>query len=218
MRACVLSVAILAGCASAAGAQPFYGAITGDARYAAFTSPDETLVAGDANGASDVFVRDLQAGVTTRVSVTSAGTERPGDSGDGVDIDESGNFVVFQSHARLDPADTNTCPIPDRTGPSESCPDIYIRDRSSGQTTLVSRPAGGGLANGPSSDPRISDDGAWITFTSEASNLVPGDTNGSADVFLVERATGAIRLLNRSAGGIASGWSTGARLSADGGL
>jgi Tol biopolymer transport system component len=92
--------------------RPFLSA---DGRYAAFTSRASNLVPDDRNGKSDVFVHDLWAGRTIRVSLTASGTEANGDS-----------FV-------------------------------------SG----------------------ISADGAVVAFTSLADDIVPGDTNGYRDVFVV---------------------------------
>ena len=77
-------------------------------------------------------------------------------------------------------------------GETLNCPDIYLRDRIAGSTTRVSTAPGGGQPNGASHDPRMSGDGRWIVFESEATNLVPGDTNGVTDVFLFDRVSGAI--------------------------
>lgn len=69
-------------------------------------------------------------------------------------------------------------------------PDVFVRDRLRGTTTRVSAPGAlAAEANGPSAFPAISPDGRFVAFTSLASNLVPGDTNGAADVFLHDRRT-----------------------------
>lgn len=169
------------------------------ATFVAFTSGDTGLVPGDTNNAVDVFVRDVVAGVTTRVSVASNGQAGSGDSSYGVDIDDSGRYVVFGTAAALAGNDTNTCVLTPGNAP-EPCPDIYLHDRVTGQTTWVSKPPSG-QSNNASWFPSISADGAWITFSSMASNLVPGDTNGVGDVFLVARSTGAITLISRAPGG-----------------
>jgi len=86
-------------------------------------------------------------------------------------ISGNGRFVVFRSNA------TNL--VPDD---SNQRPDIFVHDRVSGTTARVGQPPGE-QSNGSSSAPAISGDGQWIVFESDASNLVPGDTNEARDVF-----------------------------------
>jgi hypothetical protein len=98
-------------------------------------------------------------------------------------------------------------------------------------TTLISRALDGGLPNGPSTNAVISNDRRWariIAFQSEASDLVPGDTNGVSDIFFIRRAgsvrnngarwrPGPVRLVSRGRGGQpADGGSFGAAV--DGGF
>ena len=95
--------------------------------------------------------------------------------------------------------------------------DIFLRDRASGTTIRVSNTPQGGLPNGASRGPMISPLGSWITFTSDASNLVAGDTNAASDVFMYEVATGAITRVSTSAAGFqGAGPSYASSLSADG--
>jgi Tol biopolymer transport system component len=99
-----------------------------------------------------------------------------------------GNFVAFESLASdLVPDDAN------------NAADIFLRDRSAGVTVRVSGP-GGADADGPSYRAALSNDGGWVAFCSTATNLVDGDTNGLADVFLWERATGAISRIEVAGG------------------
>ena len=67
---------------------------------------------------------------------------------------------------------------------------MFVHDRVTGQTTLVSVLAGGGVGNKASTLPSIGADGRYVVFVSEATNLVAGDTNGKLDVFLRDRAEG----------------------------
>jgi hypothetical protein len=159
--------------------------ISADGRFVAFTSAATNLVVNDANASIDVFVRDRQMNVTTRVSVTSAGAEAAGVS-DAGRITPDGRFVVFQSYAALVAGDTNACTTPAGV---PTCGDVYIRDRQMNTTARISVSSAGVQANGHSSAPAISADGRYIVFTSEATNLVDGDTNGQADVFLRDRQT-----------------------------
>jgi Tol biopolymer transport system component len=151
-------------------------AISGDGRVTAFRSQASDLVADDGNGASDVFVRDRTTRTTTRVSVASSGAEGNADSAS-PDLSFDGRLVVFTSEAtNLD--DRDAC-----------CRDIFLHDLDAGTTARISEPASGDQANGGSDDSAISSDGRFVVFASEASNLVPGDGNGLADVFLADRDT-----------------------------
>jgi hypothetical protein len=153
------------------------GTFSTDGRFVAFSSLATNLVTGDTNGSRDVFVRDLVAHTTTRVSVTSAGLEKPGDSGGGVSLNADGSIVAFSSNAALVDADTN--------GSS----DIYVHDRITGATERVSIASDGKQANGSSLGPSLSADGRYVVFSSDAPNLVANDQNGYADVFVHDRTT-----------------------------
>jgi hypothetical protein len=131
-------------------------------------------VANDHNNVLDTFVYDRQSSSTTRVSVGAGGTEA-NDSSSGR-ISGDGRFVVFSTYAsNLVAGDTNG------TG------DVFVRDRQTSTTTRVSVGAGGTQANGNSRGVDISADGRYVAFTSFATNLVSGDTNGVADVFVRDR-------------------------------
>jgi hypothetical protein len=148
-----------------------------------------------------VFVKDRTSNATARVSVASDGTERTGDSGlTGVDVSGDGQIVVFTSKAALISGDTNTCGDP--AGP---CQDIYVHDRGTGQTTRVSVATGGTQANGPSDWPNISRNGRYVTFTSDATNLVAADTNSASDVFVHDRVTGTTTRVSVSTAGAQGG-------------
>ncbi|MCB2188665.1 MAG: hypothetical protein KQJ78_19780 [Deltaproteobacteria bacterium] len=152
--------------------------ISADGRYVAFHSAATNLVTGDTNGWFDIFVHDRQTGQTTRVSLDSTGLQGDGDSSNPV-ISADGRFVAFESSAtNLVPGDTN------------ALNDVFVHDRTTGQTTRVSLDSAGLESNGASYSPAISGDGAFVTFDSGADNLVTGDTNGFFDVFVHERATG----------------------------
>jgi hypothetical protein len=185
--------------------------VSADGRFVAFESLASNLVAGDTNESRDIFVRDRVAQVTTRVSVTSGGEERTGHSRL-PKITANGRWVVFQSKAALVADDTNTCVF---VGPG--CDDIYLHDRQSGTTTRLSVTSGGAQGDDHSRAPTISADGRYVAFTSLASNLVVGDSNGASDVFLRDRETNTtIRVSLSPDGGQNPGASTAAMLSADG--
>jgi Tol biopolymer transport system component len=150
--------------------------VSSDGRYVAFCSIATNLVPGGASGGGDIYVRDRVMGTTEVVSLSSSGT-----LGNGGAIDPSltpdGRYVAFESGSNLVPSDIN------------NTNDIYLRDRSSGTTELISIAAGGGSANGSSTHPAISADGRYVAFVSYASNLVAGDTNVAIDVFVRDRLT-----------------------------
>jgi Tol biopolymer transport system component len=153
-----------------------YPSISADGRYVAFESGATNLVSGDTNSVTDIFVHDRQTGQTTRVSVSSDGTqanEGPGWSGETSSISADGRYVAFSSGA------TNLV-----SGDTNNLVDTFVHDRQTGVTTRVSIASDGTQANGLSSPPSISADGRYVAFMSGATNLVSGDTNNARDVFV----------------------------------
>jgi Tol biopolymer transport system component len=128
------------------------------------------------------------------LSVASDGTQGDGDS-DSPSISADGRYVAFHSDAgNLVSGDTN------------GCPDVFIHDRLTGVTEIVSVASDGTHGDSTSKDPSISADGRFVAFWSYASNLVPGDTNMLADVFVHDRQTGeTTRVSVTSAGGQSCG-------------
>ena len=154
-----------------------YAAISGDGRYVTFRSAATNLVAGDSNAVDDVFVRDLVAGTTERVSVDSSGAQSNGASGHfGDAISADGRFVAFRSAA------TNLV-----AGDTNAAFDVFVRDRLNGTTERVSVATNGAQGNAASQEPSISADGRYVAFQSVATNLVTSDTNGVEDVFIRDR-------------------------------
>ncbi len=94
---------------------------------------------------------------------------------------------------------------------------IYVKNVGTGAVSLVTRGFNGEPANGDSFAPVYSPDGKKIAFVSRASNLVPGDTNGRLDVFMIDRRVGEIRRIStRSDRGQLDGNSSGVRFSPNG--
>ena len=161
-----------------------FSAVSQNGRYVTFDSLATNLIGLDTNGVSDIFLRDRKTGKTRRMSVRSNGTQGNGSS-QFPDISGSGRFVTFQSSAsNLVPGDTN------------GTTDIFVRDRQRNKTTRVSTRSNGNQANSASTFPRISADGRFVAFESNASNLVPGDGNGTTDIFVKDRKTGKTRRVN----------------------
>ena len=156
---------------------PTFGAVlSASGRQVAFVSGASTLVPNDRNATRDVFVRDLRESRTWRASVSSVGAEGDGPS-EKPSISADGTVVAFPSSA------TNLV-----DGDGNGFQDVFVRDRATGRTARLSA-APNGEANGPSLAALVSADGRVIAFSSEASNLVPGDRNGTLDVFLTDSAT-----------------------------
>lgn len=156
-------------------------AISADARYLVFVSDADNLVTNDVNGTVDVFVRDRQLKKTVLVSVSRDGSRSANGASSCPLLSTNGQWVVFQSYASdLVANDTN------------GQADIFLRDLATGETRLVSAAAdGSGSGNGPSTCPQMTPDGRFVLYESEASNLVAGDINQAADIFLYDRLTGS---------------------------
>jgi Tol biopolymer transport system component len=147
--------------------------ISADGRYVAFSSTASNLVPDDTNSAADIFVHDLVLHSTVRVSVDSDGLQSNGNSLDPV-LSANGAIVAFTSGAsNLDPLDGN------------ATWDVYVHDRKSAATRLISRTPAGMAGNAASGSPAISADGQVVVFSSDAGDLVPEDTNAEADIFYV---------------------------------
>ena len=140
--------------------------ISADGRYVTFASTAENLVTADSNNVEDIFVHDRETGETTRVSVSSTGEEGNGKSYAPY-ISGDGRYVTFVSAAsNLVPDDVNSCE-PSFSHADGHCPDIFVHDRQTGKTELVSVNSDGRQVNGESgyhSRPSISDDGRYVAF------------------------------------------------------
>jgi len=179
--------------------------ISADGRFIAFASSAANLVAGDTNGMRDIFRWDRLSGHVRRVSLSSAGVQGNGSSGDPA-ISADGGLVVFHSLAsNLVPGDTN------------AKGDIFAHDLSTGTTELISRTAAGAQGLQHSENPAVSSDGRWVVYDSTSANLVAGDTNSRRDVLRLDRSTGEVERLSMGPGGVeGDGDSSRACFSADG--
>ena len=149
-----------------------WGSITADGNHVIFSSFADDLVPGDTNKAEDIFLRDLNTGLVTRLSVASDGSEvtqsacRPGISG-------NGRFAVFEC--------VDDCLVPGDTN-GES--DVFVRDTWSDEIQRVSLGAVAIEADGLCCEGAISQDGRWVAFASEATNLDGGIAPGSRHIYL----------------------------------
>jgi len=123
-------------------------------------------------------------GTTERVSL-GPNSVQGNDSSWGAALSADGRFVAFSAASNLVPGD-----------------DVFVRDRRTGTIERVSVSTGGGQSNGNSYFPALSADGRFVAFDSEASNLVPGDTNGISDVFLRDRLMGTTERVSVGPNGV----------------
>lgn len=182
-------------------------AISADGRFVAFHSSATTLVTNDSNGEGGVFLRDLQADATLRVSLGQNGAEGNGGS-DSPSISADGRFVAIRSEAtNLVDGDTN------------GREDIFVRDRELNTTERVNVSSSGVQAEFASERPSISADGRFVAFLSRATTLVPGDNSGRTHAYLHDRSTHTTqRVTVSSAGTIANDHCFSAIVSPDGRL
>ncbi len=141
-----------------------------------------------------------------------AGRNSAGDQGNGnfhssSALSEDGRYVTFVSDS------TNLV-----SGDTNGMDDVFVRDLLTGITERVSVSATGQQANADSVGGDISGNGEWIVFSSEATNLIPGGTDGTSHVYLKNRLSGAITLLSKQNlwGTQGNGDSGHARISKDG--
>ena len=181
--------------------------ISRDATVVAFSSDQTNIVAGDTNADNDIFVRDLTAGTTTRVSVATGGTEGLGGFSLNPFVSGDGRVVAwFSSMTNLVAGDTN------------AVQDVFVHERATGVTSRVSVASDGSqTTTGNSSNPALNADGRYVVFHSDSTNLVAGDTNAATDVFLRDRLNSTTTRLSQSVndGAQANGASNAAMISLD---
>lgn len=148
--------------------------LSGDGRFAMFTSDRTTLVPHDTNGARDVFVRDMLTGRISRASVSSREQQAAGGSF-AIAISDHGRYRLFVSHAEnLVSGDTN----------NPRWRDLFIRDAQTGTTRRIDVSATGEQADNDMLQAGMTANGRFVAFLTGADDLVAGDTNGATDVFL----------------------------------
>lgn len=180
-------------------------AVTPDGQFVVFNSHASNLVPNDDNGKADVFVWKRQSGAIELVSVATDGTQVNDHSAlpasGGSTISDDGRYVVFSSGAdNLVQGDAN----------EES--DIFVRDRESGTTDLVSRASDGSQGNGRSFFPTVSGDGRIVAFGTLAGNLVGAPSNDLPQIVFRNLQTGATGLVSAAPGSSDVSLSTDGRL------
>ncbi|MBE5315051.1 MAG: PD40 domain-containing protein [Xanthomonadales bacterium] len=173
-------------------------AVSRDGLRVVFTSADRSEYlgsTGDRNGFVDIvlILRDGQSSSPLILSRVAAGLG----NGDSVQasISDDGQRIAFASDATNFQLDGGS-----------AVRDVFVyafAPTPAGLRFLASSDASGAPGNGHSEQPALSPDGRYVAFVSDASNLVPGDTNGVRDVFVKDLQTGAIERVNTSSSGAA---------------
>jgi Tol biopolymer transport system component len=164
------------------------GSISGDGRFIAYATRARNLLPAGTSTESGLLVHDRVTGATTSVdndpdgNAFSGGAVQPA-------ISVDGRFVAFTAYESMDP---------DGLYPPAQ---VYLHDRTTGETELVSVAMRGGPGNDQSEMPQVSADGRYVAFTSVASDLVGGDTNAVDDVFLRDRVAHTTVRMSRSVAG-----------------
>ena len=179
--------------------------VSADGRFVAFSSRASNLVRADTNRRTDVFVYDRTTQQTRRISVSSTGTQARGDSGD-PSISADGRFVAFASSA------TNLA-----QGDTDWHEDVFVRDRATHRTQVISVSRTGNKRSHNSRSPSISADGRYVAFVSHDPLQVKGDSNHTWDVFVHDRSTHLTRRVSvTSTGAQATAKSKSPSISANG--
>ena len=179
--------------------QSRYAAISGNGRYVVFNSDATNLVAGDTNGAPDVFLRDRVLGTTTRISNKSNGSQSNAGSG-APNISGNGSRIVFPSFGQL--------------VPNAGYLNCYLLDRTSGALQLLDwRPNGQAAATCTSVS--IDQAGRRVALISDFG--LDGSSPGSREVYVRDLGAGTSTRVSRAmGGGAANRHSSDVRISGDG--
>lgn len=162
--------------------------ISADGKEVFFHSWATNLVSNDKNETLDAFVHNWETGVTEILSISTSGEQGNSDTGGSVPSAD-GNIVTLNSNASTLVADD-----------TNNISDVFVRDRTTGETRRVSVASDGSQVYG-SYLGNISPDGRFVAFISYSSRLVTQDTNGVPDVFVHDIYTGRTNRVSISSNG-----------------
>ncbi len=169
-----------------AGSSSYAAGLSADGRFVLFLSRANNLVDQDDERPNlDVFLRDRNLGTTKLVSLSTNGLGGGSGNSSSPTASADGRWVVFTSTA------ANLA-----TGDRNEQSDIFLRDVTSGTTSLISASRDGGPGNRASDYPQISANGRYIVFESLAGDLVPAETNSIREIFRADRAEGRIERIS----------------------
>jgi Tol biopolymer transport system component len=164
--------------------------ISANGRWVSFESSATNLVPNDRDGfEDDIFVHNMRTGETRLVSRSSSG--------------EQANAISFYSQLSADGHRIGFISLADNLVPGDNngCYDVFVRDLVTGKIRLVTQSSSGKIGNDCSFFFSISADGHRVAFDSDATNLVPGDTNDHSDIFVHDMHTGQTSLVSVSRSG-----------------
>ncbi len=174
--------------------------VSTDGRYVVFESIATNLVASDSNATIDIFIRDRELGTTARLNVSTASVQANGPSSQ-VSMSSDARYASFSSTAtNLVASDGN------------GVIDVFVRDTLLNTTTILSVNNLGDEGDAGSADPKVSDNGTYIAFYSDATNLVGGDGNAAGDIFVYNTSTLSLERIEIGAIVTVSGISNDGRL------
>ncbi|OQW92736.1 MAG: hypothetical protein BWK79_14060 [Beggiatoa sp. IS2] len=194
----------LRGDLQASNRHSFNPVISADGRYIVFDSDATNLVENDTNQAVDVFVYDMQTATLSRISVDNNGIEGNADSL-APSISATGQMIAFESMA------TNLIANDDNNNS-----DLFLYHLQTGELQKITQGFDGSSSNGGSFAVSLSEDGRYLAFDSDATNLVAQDTNHASDVFRYDSQTKEIQLMSHAHGQPADGDSFLPTLSSEG--
>jgi hypothetical protein len=183
-----------------------FPSLSSDGTVVAFESVAFNLDPTDPDGLGDIYVKDLTTGDITLASTSDGGVKSSGGSSD-PSISADGTKVSFDTDAsNLDPGDTGNF-----------FRDVYVKNLSTGDITLVSTSDAGARGNNDSTKSTVSADGLVVTFESAATNLDPADADSETDIYVKTISTSDLTLASTSSAGVkGNDFSTFPALSADG--
>ena len=197
---------------SAGNGSSFIQEISSDGRFVVFVSSATNMIPNDPDaGEENVYVRDLMTGTTELVSVGTDGTVADVGFFDVPSISANGRYVAFSTPTSLVPEDTRQFSL-----------DIYLRDRATGTTELISVNSDEVPGDGRSEGPSISADGRFVAFESDSANIASPDEPAGGffpdeDIFVRDRQAGVTyRVSESNAGDEGNARSLGGSISADG--
>lgn len=164
-----------------------------DGTKVVFSSISDNFAPNDTNissGGRDIFIKDLATGLTSLVSANAQGQIGNG-NGDDPSWSHDGESVIFWSSA------SNLIP-----GGTNGVEQVYIKNIETGAVRLVSVDNAGDQSNGYNNDPSFTPDDRIITYWSDASDILPGDTNGKSDIVLYNLVSQNVTIGSSNAQGV----------------
>lgn len=169
------------------------GSVSADGRWVFFSSTADDLAPGGMPGMYDCFLRDRQLGTTVVVPPSHDGQPLDGESGVMAMTPDARWFLFVSSASNLLPT------------PPPPFAQLYLWDRQTGTTRIVSLSNNGNPASGTVFWSTITPDGRYVAFETESSMEDPSDTNGEVDVYFRDLLLGTTTLVSRNAAGFSNG-------------